>query len=122
MHPNDPITVAPAIAIATGAEVTLTGHPDTLARFVDHFGADIDHDYATRLHDRRAHCRAWSISAMDGRDDLLDALRRTSDASGIDLVIVSFATADTEPPEPIATSEGAGWSPTAAHPARSDDN
>jgi len=104
-HPTDPITATPTTSDG-GIAVVLSGHPDTLAAFVDAFGADLDHDFplvGAGKYSPPRRCIAWPSSARADLEELLDALRRTSDVARIDLVIQPVPRAhDTIPAPPPA--------------------
>jgi hypothetical protein len=87
MLPTDPIQVTPVAA--PGPLVRLSGHPDTLAAFVEHFHSDLDHSFPSDSYGRPSLCSAWPTSIHSSRDDLLEAIRRTSDLARIDIVIES---------------------------------
>jgi hypothetical protein len=104
MQPNDPIRVTPLHA--AGPLVRVTGHPDTLAEFMECVGYWVDHSFPLRSHNRPDTCSAWPTNAFDDIHDLIGAMRQASDLSGLDLVIEpAHAREPDESPEPISTSE-----------------
>ena len=81
--PTDGVIATPTLHEGYPA-VLLTGHPDTLAEFVEEL-RDVDTDLDRRSGSRI--CRAWPAWSAMTPEDLRDALRAASDLSQIDLVI-----------------------------------
>ncbi len=78
--------------------VELTGHPDTLAAFVAGLPPDLDHD----LVPEKCFCPVWPTRGDMGFEELIGGLRRTSDATRIDLIVYALCTTREPPAIPSA--------------------